>query len=192
MSCGPRLVVQQPRPQRVVVSSGSTQVVVRDPEAVVEITHAPTPTIAVNDSPSVTVARSCVRTVALVTPGPQGPPGETEGATFLAEAGEAIHGRRIVRVVDGRIYHPDRNDSTHAGQCIGLSLQAGSTGALLLVRTGGQHTDSSWAFEPGPVWCGDDGVLTQSQLDTGWVLKVGVAVNPTTVEIDLDDPFLRN
>ena len=132
------------------------------------------------------------RVVEVITPGPAGPPGETEGATFLAVAGETMHGRRIVRIVAGLLYHPSLSAPAHAGQCIGLVLQSGNAGDEYLVRTGGQHTEPSWNWSPGSVWCGEGGVMTQAPIPSGWVLKVGTAINATTVEIDIDDPILRS
>lgn len=180
---------------RVVIQQHSNEVVVTRVEPRV---CTPTPVNAVveldYDQPTVELPVDCrpPRMVEVVTPGPAGPPGETEGATFLAVAGETIHGRRIVRIANDLIYHPLMAVPAHAGQCIGLALQSGSTGAELLVRTSGQHADPGWNWLPGPVWCSDQGVLTQGPVSSGWLLKVGVAVNATTLNIDIDDPIIRS
>ncbi len=124
--------------------------------------------------------------------GRPGRDGQSVGGTFTATAGETIHGRRIVRIAGGLIHHPRLTVPAHADQCIGLALQSGNTGADLLVRTGGQHSDAAWSWAPGPIYCADNGVLTQAVIAVGWVLKVGIAVNPTTIEVDIDNAFIRS
>lgn len=123
--------------------------------------------------------------------GVQGPPGETEGATFVATAGETIHGQRAVRVVNDQIFHPDVTNSAHAQQVVGIAMQSGPSGTQLLVRTGGQMTEPSWNWAAGPVWCGVDGQLTQDTSFTGWLLPVGRATDATTIVVDIDTPISR-
>lgn len=124
--------------------------------------------------------------------GTQGPPGETEGATFLASAGETIHGLRAVRIVNDELFHPDTSVTAHGPQTIGVALQSGPIGTPLLVRTGGLIEEASWNWAAGYVWCGVDGQLTQSPPSTGWLLQMGRVTNPTTIEVDVDLLVIRS
>lgn len=123
-----------------------------------------------------------------------GPPGTSGngGGTFLATAGEEIHGDRVVRIANALIYHPSIANPAHAIQAIGIATQSGGPGASLVVRTAGQITDGTWSWSPGFIWCADDGVLTQSPPLTGWILKVANVISATTIEVDIDTPFFRS
>jgi hypothetical protein len=132
--------------------------------------------------------------IEIVTGGPVGPPGkpgEAEGATFTAPAGSTVFGHRAVRLVDGAVFHPDTRDSAHAPAVCGIAQQSSAPGSPVLVRTAGTMTEPSWAWAPGYVWCGADGVLTQTPEPTGWLLAVGRAINPTTLVVDIDTPVMR-
>lgn len=124
--------------------------------------------------------------------GAQGPAGETEGATVSIPAGETIHGHRVVRTIDGALYEVDTSVRAHAAQVAGVSMQSAAPGAIAQVRTAGPVTDSGWAWAPGLVFCGPDGALTQSPSDTGWLLRVGRVLSPTSFIVDIDDPYLRS
>ncbi|HSX21508.1 MAG TPA: hypothetical protein VLE97_01885 [Gaiellaceae bacterium] len=124
--------------------------------------------------------------------GPQGAPGETEGATFLATCGATIHGDRVVRIANDVIFEPDTSVHSDALEVVGIAMQAGSTGSQILVRTAGVVTEGSWTWSPGIVYCGNGGQLTQSPDPTGWLLPIGHAKNATTIEIDIGQPIMRS
>jgi hypothetical protein len=151
----------------------------------VVIQSSNTPVVVQGSSVGVNVASAIGRR------GPAGPAGETEGATFTAQAGATIHGRRVVRIVEGEIFHPDTSIAAHGDQVIGISTQAGVTGADVLVRTGGQMSDSGWNWAPGYIFCGPDGSLTQAPSATGWLMEVARVVNPTTISVDIEPPTHR-
>lgn len=132
-------------------------------------------------------------TVRQIAQGPQGPPGESEGATFIATAGETIHGGRAVRVVNGVAYHPSILNEEHADQVVGVAVQSTAVGLEFAVRTGGVYTELSapWTGD-GTVWCGDNGVLTQTPPTSGWLLQIGRVISTTSFNVDVDEPVLRN
>ena len=122
-------------------------------------------------------------------PGPQGPPGPAGGSSIELTAVSTIHGLRAVRAVNGEITHPSTSDDDHAEQVLGIALQSG-TGPIY-VQVTGALTEGSWAWAPGLVYCGDEGVLTQAPAPTGWLLAVGRAIATDTIEIDIDTAFFR-
>ncbi|MDH0107856.1 hypothetical protein N7324_19400, partial [Stenotrophomonas maltophilia] len=103
---------------------------------------------------------------------------------------QPIHGHRVVRLDGGKAYHPDTGVLEHAQACVGIALQSANTGDVT-VRLAGTVEEGSWTWHDGAVWCGADGALTQSPGDTGWLLCVGRALNPTTLMIDFDTPIAR-
>ena len=124
-------------------------------------------------------------------PGPQGPAGAPGGTTVEFEAGETIHGRRAVMVEDGVVFHPDQSVAADATKVIGIASNAASLGDTVTVQTIGTFTEATWNWTPGFVYCGIDGVLTQSVPATGWVLAIGRATSPTEIAIDIDTPVMR-
>ena len=185
-------VIVRHRGATVRIGSGSAKRITLNRETVAEINNnrprlivRPNPTpVDITSRPTIVRAGNGM--------GVQGAPGETEGATFIAVAGTTIHGHRAVRIDDDVIFHPDLATPSHAAAVVGIATQSGSLGAQILVRRGGQMTEGSWNWAPGFVWCGADGVLTQSPGATGWLLTVGRVVNPTTIDVDIDTPFLRD
>lgn len=124
------------------------------------------------------------------TPGPPGPPGPPTPPVILVAA-QTIHGRRAVRAVDGQALHPRINIDDDAGQVIGISLNSSNVGGAVQVKTAGTITEQSWEWLPGPVYVGDEGVLTQAPASEGWLLVVGRAINTNTIDIDVDTAFFR-
>lgn len=125
--------------------------------------------------------------------GQRGLRGETgpEGGLVEAIAGDTIHGRRVVRSLDGFLYHPNIDDDSQALQVLGISEEAASSGAVVPVRTSGRMQNGSWNWDPGYIYCGADGVLTQSIPPTGWLQRVARVINSTTISVDIDTPFIR-
>ena len=121
-------------------------------------------------------------------PGATGPAGE--GALTQLEAGSTIHGGRAVMAIDGLIYHPDVENVDHASQVIGVATQSGSIGTMIGVRTSGLLIDGTWVSNR-VIFCGPDGVLTQTPGTTGWLLAVARAVDTGTLQVAVQLPFLR-
>lgn len=115
---------------------------------------------------------------------------ELPGASALP-AGETIHGRRVVFVEDGEVFHPDLGVNSHAGQCLGIAANAANIGDPVTVRSEGSMTDGGWSWSPGLIYCGAGGILTQTPPAAGWSLIVAVAVDATTIEIHLQIPIVR-
>lgn len=124
------------------------------------------------------------------TPGPPGPPGPATPPVVLVAA-ETIHGRRAVKAVNGQAYHPSINIDDDAEQVIGIALNSSNIGGAVQVRTVGTVSEPSWTWNPGYVYVGSDGVLTQTPSANGWLLSIGKAINATTIDVDVDTAFFR-
>ncbi len=123
--------------------------------------------------------------------GPEGPPGPAGGSSVVLTAGETIFGLRAVRAAAGIIYRPDLSVIAHSDAVVGVALQSGGAGAQLSVQVSGELSESSWSWSPGAVYCGPDGVLTQTPPDSGWLLSIGRATSATTIIIDIDTAYIR-
>lgn len=168
--------------------------VVRQDRASTVVQQDPRPTRLTHEvSGALPVDRQRTRVLEVVQKGPKGDPGETEGATFNAAAAGPLHGRRVVCAGPGGLFHPDTAVAAHASQVVGLSVSSASgAGQVVQVRAGGHMEDSTWAWAPGYVFCGADGVLQQAPPPTGWVQRVARVISPTTLAVDIDTPIIRS
>lgn len=88
---------------------------------------------------------------------------------------------------DGRYCDPD--DITTVGLA-GITLTAGTT---VNARFAGRMIDAGWTWTPGlPIYCGANGVLTQTPPATGWLRRVAEAVSPTEIIVSIHQPILRD
>jgi len=124
--------------------------------------------------------------------GPPGPPGSLESPIFRAVAGETIHGGRAVRIVDGVAYRPRISEAAHAAEVGGIAVQAGVEGEAVQVRALGSISDPAWSWTPGFIYCGDDGVLTQSPASAGWLLPVARSRDAHTLDVAIGFPVMRS
>lgn len=184
------VVIQQPGKPKVTLGGVKRTPIILSSETVAKINaNRPQTRVLARTSPVTAIQSNTPVTIG--GQGVQGPPGETEGAVFNGTAGETIFGARAVRVVDDIILRPALAQAAHATQVLGIALQSGNSGATIQVRTGGLMSESFWNWAPGLIYCGDDGVLTQTPPATGWVLPIARVKNPTTIEIDVDQPVMR-
>ncbi len=175
-------------------SEGAARVIVVERRGAVAIRDPRTPILATARPTAVEAIQADTRTVEVAARGAQGPAGPagrdgtSPEATYLV--GEPIHGHRVVRLDNGKAYHPDTTVLEHAQACIGIALQSANTGEVA-VRLAGTIEEASWTWGDGAVWCGADGALTQAPGTAGWLLCVGRALNATTLMIDFDSPIAR-
>ena len=151
-------------------------------ETVAEIQqHRPTTAVQQRDT-----------TVAIGVGGVQGPPGETEGATFNLPTDGPLSALRVVRSDNGIARVADPAIAAHGEQVVGISVTAVGAAGSVLVRNGGNLTDPGLLLLPGRVWCGAGGALTQTPPATGWLLPVGRVVDASTFTVDIEEPTYRS
>ncbi len=126
------------------------------------------------------------RQIRVVGPmGPQGPAGAGGGAgDLLVNAAKALSGHRAVLLTAvGTADYPDLSAPLDGGLIAGVTTGAAAAGAEIAIRTGGLLSEPSWAWTRGPVFAGDNGVLTQVPPAGAWVRQIGVAVSATQINI---------
>lgn len=193
MGCKTRVIVR-PNVTDVVVKDDRPHTISTTPVAKVVRVGSPSPVRRIETRNNVVTQRPVNRVVEVGTPGPQGepgPPGPAGGSVISYVAGEQTFGLRAVRAEAGLVYHPDLGIVEHAKQTFGIALQSVVPGDEVQVQIGGELTEPSWTWAPGFVYCGTDGQLTQSPPAVGWLLAIGRAVSATTINIDIDTPFVR-
>lgn len=100
----------------------------------------------------------------------------------------AISALRAIVVENGVARYPNLAAPSDAQRVLGVSATAGMSFDAVLA---GEVADASWSWSPGIVWCGADGVLTQSLPPTGWLLEIGRALDATRLIVAIKTPFVR-
>jgi hypothetical protein len=163
----------------VTVGFGSNETVARTVRVV-----APRVQVAMTGSPAASVS------VGFGAPGPQGP----QGAPGVASAQEYvvdqdISALRVVRATSifGHVVYAQPGDTS----LVGVSITAATSGGNVTVA-GTDHIveDSSWSWTPEtPVFCGTDGVLTQTAPTSGVLMVVGLAHSSQILVVRFGQPI---
>ena len=103
-----------------------------------------------------------------------------------------IHGRRAVSAALGLVYHPALATPADGVNVYGIAANAAVDGDTVEVHTQGPMTDASWTWVAGPVYVADEGVLSQTAPTMGWIVTVGMAIAPDTIDIHIQLPILRS
>lgn len=114
------------------------------------------------------------------------------GATVVVQmtAGEALGGQKVVRSASGSAMLATSATAAHGAAVIGITTGAATSGAQVGVQCAGLMTDPSFSFTPGgAIYCGTNGVLTQSVPTSGFILQVGVAISATSIMIKICQPI---
>lgn len=106
------------------------------------------------------------------------------GVVLNFTAGEALGGHRAVVVQNDEAFYADATTLPHAGQVVGVTTHAASSGQSIEVQYAGEMEEPSWAFSPGAVYIGPTGTLAQTRPTTGWVMNIGIATAPTKLSIN--------
>ena len=145
------------------------------------------------DLPAVKVVGPGIPTVSVVAvdgpPGPAGPPGDVAGQLRLAGvAAVTLSGHRAVTPrPDGTLDYASNDDPTQINAPVWLTLGAAVAGAPVDVLVYGFIVEPSWSWDPGPIYLGVGGLLTQIPPDLTpalFLAQVGFATGPTTLFFD--------
>jgi hypothetical protein len=124
--------------------------------------------------------------------GAPGRPGTDTGGgiqTIVRTTGTTISALRIVFESQARTFPVDPQ-TISVFQALGLAITSAATGTQISIQTQGFIDDSSWSWTEGIVWCGPNGVLTQTPPTSGWDFIIGFATSATRLYIDLNEPVL--
>jgi hypothetical protein len=106
--------------------------------------------------------------------------------TISAIAGENISIYRVVYIENDKVYLADKNTLTSRHKILGITIETQSINNLIDIKIAGSVTNASWNWNPGNVYVGSNGALTQVEPTSGYIVQIGIALNQTTVLIDID------
>jgi len=103
----------------------------------------------------------------------------------------AIGGQRVVRAIGGNLVDYASSDvAEHGDQILGITQNAANPGDTIHVQTGGVMDEVGWNWTVGPVYCGLNGVLTQVVPDVGFMCRIGKAIKPTSILINVEEAII--
>jgi hypothetical protein len=119
----------------------------------------------------------------------QGPAGRDGGDSTIVNktAAQNLSGHRVVRSASASVVdYADNQTANHKNLILGVTIGAASSGAPVQVRVAGEMTETGWSWIPGElIFCGANGLLTQSAPTTGFLCVIGTAISPTTIYVDI-------
>lgn len=122
-------------------------------------------------------------------PGMRGEAGTVPVLTYLASG--AIGGHRVVcSAGSGSARYADSSTTADAACVLGLSTAAALNGAPVDIQYSGEITEPSWSWTPSlPVFCGLNGLPTQTPPTLGFQLVIGVATSATSIFMAIKQPL---
>ncbi len=101
-------------------------------------------------------------------------------------------GRVIAMNADGRGIYADSLIASTANSVIGISTNSAATGTVVNYKTFGRIVEPTWNWTVNsPLFVGTDGQILQSPLVSGYILKLGVALSPVEILLNIGKPILR-
>lgn len=126
--------------------------------------------------------------------GPRGPPGADGAAgeaSVVREAAQALGGQRVVKALDtGEVDYASSDQPDDGDLILGITKGAVNAHEDATVQTGGTMTDVTWTWIAGPVFCGLNGVLTQTVPTSGFVCRVAKALSASTILINVEEAII--
>jgi hypothetical protein len=146
-------------------------------------TVSPNPTtVAIPQRAHVNTVRDVARTVAMTGAGPKGAKGDPGGTSE----------DRIARSTGaGSCGYASADNPLHGDDTIGLTTGAASAGDTVSVQRFGPISFNGWDWTPGnAVYLANNGLMTQTPPDSGFLQIVGHAESPTSLFLSLN-PCIR-
>ncbi|OLL69830.1 hypothetical protein Ae168Ps1_6387c [Pseudonocardia sp. Ae168_Ps1] len=110
--------------------------------------------------------------------------GEVEQLRSNGVAARALSGHRLLTPSRDGLVYADPSDLDHLHAPLWLSLGAAAGGAQVPMLLHGETSEASWQWEPGPLYLGAAGRLTQTAPaapEALFSVQVGAATSPTSV-----------
>lgn len=108
--------------------------------------------------------------------------------TISMVAAAALSGHRAVAANSQSLAVYASSDTPSVLAVTGITASASEPGAQVLVQYAGEMVEPSWNWQPGPVWLGLNGLLTQAPPTSGALLQIGTALGATRLLIEIGAP----
>lgn len=120
------------------------------------------------------------------------PDGQGETSVFL-KAAQNLSGHRAVKATPAGADYASCDVADDANSLIGITTGAAVGGELAKIQTDGELSEPSWSWIVGkPLFCGLNGMLTQTSPVAGYSLIVGIAIEPSSILISVKQPIVLN
>jgi hypothetical protein len=163
-------------PHELNLNLGQSLSLVHTPEAAKSLKSTSNPPLSLEMAPP-----NPPMTLAVGAP-PSGAASITDQLQVAITTAQAVGAYRMVGA-DG-LY--TENTPSSLGRIAGLTLQAAGPGSKIRVVRSGPVVEAAWSWTPDmPVFISTEGVLTQVVPVSGVIRRIGWAVTPTQINIDL-------
>jgi len=120
--------------------------------------------------------------------GPQGQIGPAGGSAFTRRAGETISALTAVYEDSlGIVYPLSNTDEINIDLLAGIAITGAHAGADITIQRSGPLDASGLNLQPGRVWLGMDGALTQTPPENGFDTLLGYATAEQRIYIDISE-----
>ena len=187
------VVIQVPDANVIVDQQPADVLVAPVPEAAVFIEDAAPSVITLDDTTDLLVlpVEDTQVVVAAGVQGPPGIPGPAGGQVLERTAGELLSALRAVfEDAAGLVWLADAAEAGEVFTLLGVTTTAADAYQQVLVQRLGAIDDAAWSWTPGVrVYLGAAGQLTQTPPATGFDVLIGVALSPTRLLLNIQDPI---
>jgi len=111
--------------------------------------------------------------------------------SYLVGTGGVLKGSVVFLTPANTVMLANSNNITHADRVVGLSLVNADENSMQLVRLTGTITNENWTLTAGSIYyLGYGGELTTILPLIGFIKKIGLAISPTTLILQIGNPKL--
>lgn len=106
-----------------------------------------------------------------------------------AIAGQTIGAFRVIIMAeDGKVYYASKNNSSHYEKVIGITLEKKKTDRFIFYKSLGTIENPKWSLNIGDnYFLSTNGNITNNAPSTGFIQKIGTAIDSKTLSIDIED-----
>ena len=124
-------------------------------------------------------------------PGPAGIPGPAGGQVLQRKAGMDMSALLVVyEDLSGSVWPADPDVESDVLALLGVTVSATVAGQPINVQRMGHIDDDAWQLQPGKrVFLGRQGRLTQEPPQGGYDVLIGMAISPTCLLLNIQDPI---
>lgn len=142
------------------------------------------------DGSDISVTNQCENLTLEIIDAPMGGGGDG-GSAFTRTAGTAISALvAVYELPDGTVWPLSAVDDDHIDLLAGITLNSASAGAEVTVQRAGPLDAAGINLQPGRVWLGMNGQLTQTPPDSGNDTLLGYATAEQRLYIDISETIL--
>ena len=170
--------------------------VLLEPKGTDDILEVPTEQVLLEASQDNTLLEPVQELVLLTEaqqgpPGPAGIPGPAGGQVLQRKAGMDMSALLVVyEDLFGSVWPADPDAESDVLALLGVTVSAAEGGQPIHVQRMGHIDENAWQLQPGKrVFLGKQGRLTQDPPQGGFDALIGIAISPTRLLLNIQDPI---